>query len=96
VNEVLFGNVISAGLGQAPARQVAVGAGMKTHFLTRVRTNILDLPLSVSCTTINKVCASGMKTIMLGAQSIKTGDNQVVVCGGFESMSNVPYMMDPK
>jgi acetyl-CoA C-acetyltransferase len=81
VNEVLFGNVLQGGQGQAPARQVAVGA---------------DLPLSVSCTTINKVCASGMKTIILAAQSIKLGDTQVVVTGGYESMSNVPYILDPK
>jgi acetyl-CoA C-acetyltransferase len=81
VNEVLFGNVLQGGQGQAPARQVAMGA---------------KLPVSVPCTTINKVCASGMKTITLAAQSIKTGDNNVVVCGGYESMSNVPYMMDPR
>lgn len=81
VNEVLIGNVLQGGQGQAPARQVALGA---------------DLPVSVSCTTVNKVCASGMKTITMAAQSIKTGDNQVVVAGGYESMSNVPYIMDPR
>lgn len=76
VQEVFFGNVVSANLGQAPARQAALGAG---------------LPLSVPCTTVNKVCASGMKSIMFGAQSIMLGYNDVVVVGGMESMSNIPY-----
>jgi acetyl-CoA C-acetyltransferase len=76
VNEVLMGNVVSAGLGQAPARQAALGAG---------------IPEGVPCTTINKVCASGMKTIMFGAQSIMLGQNDIVVTGGMESMSNIPY-----
>ncbi len=76
VNEVLFGNVISSGLGQAPARQAAIGAGIGHE---------------VPCTTVNKVCSSGMKTVMLGAQSIMLGINDIVVTGGMESMSNVPY-----
>jgi len=76
VEEVLMGNVISANLGQAPARQASVGAG---------------IPYSVPCTTINKVCSSGMKAVMFGAQSIMTGQNDVVVAGGMESMSNVPF-----
>lgn len=76
VNEVFMGNVISANLGQAPARQAAIGAGMGYH---------------VPCTTVNKVCASGMKAVMLAAQSIMLGINDVVVAGGMESMSNVPY-----
>lgn len=76
VDEVYFGQVLQAGAGQAPARQAALGAG---------------LPKSVICTTVNKVCASGMKAIMLGAQSIKCGDNQVVLAGGMESMSQVPW-----
>jgi len=76
VNEVFMGNVISAGLGQAPARQAAIGAG---------------LGYNVPCTTVNKVCASGMKSVMFGAQSIMLGINDVVVAGGMESMSNVPY-----
>jgi acetyl-CoA C-acetyltransferase len=76
VEEVLMGNVISANLGQAPARQAAIGAG---------------IGYQVPCTTINKVCSSGMKAIMFGAQSIMTGQNDVVVAGGMESMSNVPY-----
>jgi len=76
VNEVFMGNVISAGLGQAPARQAAIGAG---------------LGYNVPCTTVNKVCASGMKSVMFGAQSIMLGINEVVVAGGMESMSNVPY-----
>ena len=76
VEEVILGNVVSAGMGQAPARQAAIYAG---------------LPESVCCTTVNKVCASGMKTIMLAAQQIMLGQRNVVVCGGFESMSNIPY-----
>lgn len=78
VNEVLFGNVVSAGLGQAPATQVAAGAG---------------LGFEIPCTIINKVCASGMKAIMLGAESIMLGLNDVVVTGGMESMSNIPYYL---
>ncbi|KAG9153401.1 hypothetical protein Leryth_025530 [Lithospermum erythrorhizon] len=75
VQEVVFGNVLSANLGQAPARQAALGAG---------------LPDTVSCTTVNKVCASGMKATMLAAQTIQLGINDVVVAGGMESMSNCP------
>ncbi|MCS6916101.1 MAG: acetyl-CoA C-acyltransferase [Chitinophagales bacterium] len=78
VQEVYMGNVLSANLGQAPAQQVSIAAGIPTH---------------VPCTTVNKVCASGMKAIMLGAQSIMTGINEVVVCGGMESMSNAPYYL---
>ena len=78
VQEVFFGNVISAGLGQAPATQVAVGAG---------------LGYEIPCTLVNKVCASGMKAIMLGAQSIMLGQNDVVVAGGTESMSNIPFYL---
>lgn len=76
VDEVFMGNVISANLGQAPARQASIGAGIGTN---------------VPCTTINKVCASGMKSVMLGAQGIMLGHNDVVVAGGMESMSNIPY-----
>ncbi len=79
VNEVFMGNVLQAGVGQAPARQAALGAG---------------LPNSVPCTTVNKVCASGMKAIMLGAQSILAGDNQIVVAGGMENMSQTPHYID--
>lgn len=75
VQEVFFGNVLSANLGQAPARQAALGAG---------------IPNTVICTTVNKVCASGMKAVMLAAQSIQLGINDVVVAGGMESMSNAP------
>uniref|UniRef100_A0A1D1ZL17 Putative acetyl-CoA acetyltransferase, cytosolic 2 n=1 Tax=Anthurium amnicola TaxID=1678845 RepID=A0A1D1ZL17_9ARAE len=75
VQEVFFGNVLSANLGQAPARQAALGAG---------------IPNTVVCTTINKVCASGMKATMLAAQTIQLGVNDVVVAGGMESMSNAP------
>ena len=78
VNEVFLGNVVSAGLGQAPARQAAIGAG---------------IGYNVPCTTVNKVCSSGMKTVMLGAQSIMLGINDVVVTGGFENMSSVPYYL---
>lgn len=76
VNEVYMGNVLSANLGQAPARQAAIGAGIGHN---------------VPCTTVNKVCSSGMKSVMLGAQSIMLGINDVVVAGGMESMSNVPF-----
>ncbi|XP_010538441.1 PREDICTED: probable acetyl-CoA acetyltransferase, cytosolic 2 isoform X2 [Tarenaya hassleriana] len=75
VEEVFFGNVLSANLGQAPARQAALGA---------------RIPHSVICTTVNKVCASGMKAVMIAAQSIQLGLNDVVVAGGMESMSNAP------
>ncbi|KAJ7960238.1 Acetyl-CoA acetyltransferase [Quillaja saponaria] len=75
VQEVFFGNVLSANLGQAPARQAALGAG---------------IPNLVVCSTVNKVCASGMKATMLAAQSIQLGINDVVVAGGMENMSNVP------
>lgn len=75
VQEVFFGNVLSANLGQAPARQAALGAG---------------IPNSVVCTTINKVCSSGMKATMIAAQSIQSGVNDIVVAGGMESMSNAP------
>ena len=78
IQELFFGNVISSGLGQAPATQVAVGAG---------------LGYNIPTTLVNKVCASGMKAIMLGAQSIMLGHNEVVVAGGMESMSNIPYYL---
>ncbi|KAI5059217.1 hypothetical protein GOP47_0025536 [Adiantum capillus-veneris] len=78
VEEVFFGNVLSGNLGQAPARQAALGAG---------------IPHSVVCTTVNKVCASGMKAMMLAAQTIQLGHNDVVVAGGMESMSNAPYYL---
>jgi acetyl-CoA C-acetyltransferase len=78
VQELIFGNVLSAGLGQAPATQVAVGAG---------------LGYEIPCTLVNKVCASGMKAMMLGAQSIMLGQNDLVVAGGMESMSNTPYYL---
>lgn len=76
VNEVYMGNVLQANLGQAPARQAAMFAG---------------IPQDVPCTTINKVCSSGMKSIMLAAQSIMCGDNDVVIAGGMENMSSVPH-----
>ncbi len=76
VEEVLMGNVISANLGQAPARQAALSAG---------------IGYNVPCTTINKVCASGMKAVMFGAQAIQLGQAGLVVAGGMESMSNIPY-----
>ena len=79
VDDVLMGCVIQANVGQAPARQAAKFAG---------------LPNEVNCTTINKVCASGMKSISLGAQSIKTGDADIVIAGGMESMSNVPFYIE--
>ncbi len=76
VDEVLMGNVVQAGVGQAPARQAAIFAG---------------LPNTVPCTTVNKVCASGMKAIMQGAQAIQSGDAEVVVAGGMENMSLIPH-----
>ncbi len=76
VNEVFIGNVVSANLGQAPARQAAIGAG---------------IGYNVPCTTVNKVCSSGMKSVILGAQSIMLGINDVVVTGGMENMSDIPY-----
>ncbi|MBP7809765.1 MAG: acetyl-CoA C-acyltransferase [Bacteroidia bacterium] len=79
VTEVFMGSVLQANLGQAPARQAAKFAG---------------LPDSVHCTTVNKVCASGMKAIMLGAQSIMLGENDVVIAGGMENMSQVPYYLE--
>jgi acetyl-CoA C-acetyltransferase len=77
VDEVIMGNVVSAGLGQNPARQAAVHA---------------KVPFGVGSFTVNKVCGSGLKAVMLAAQSIKAGDNEVVVAGGMESMSNAPYL----
>lgn len=79
VQEVYMGNVLSAGMGQAPATQAMLGAG---------------IPNTVPSTTVNKVCASGSKAIMLAAQSIMMGINDVVVAGGMESMSNIPYYLD--
>lgn len=76
VEEVFMGNVVQAGVGQAPARQAALGAG---------------IPNTVPCTTVNKVCASGMKALMNAAQAIALGDVSVVVAGGMESMSNIPH-----
>jgi acetyl-CoA C-acetyltransferase len=77
VEEVYLGNVVQAGVGQSPARQVALAAGLKS---------------SSDATTINKVCASGMKSIMLAAQAIRAGDRSVVAAGGMESMSNAPWV----
>jgi acetyl-CoA C-acetyltransferase len=76
VDEVYMGNVVSAGLGQAPARQAAIFAG---------------IPSTVPCTTVNKVCSSGMKSIMLAAQTIALGDAEIVVAGGMENMSSIPH-----
>jgi acetyl-CoA C-acetyltransferase len=78
IDEVYFGNVLQAGLGQAPARQAAIFAG---------------LPNTTPCTTINKVCASGMKSVALGASSIMLGNNDMVVTGGMENMSQVPHYL---
>lgn len=79
VQEVIMGNVLTAGEGQAPARQAALFAG---------------LPDSVECMTINKVCGSGLKAVMLAAQAIQLGDADVIVAGGMESMSNAPYLLE--
>ena len=78
VDEVLMGCVLPAGVGQAPARQAALAAG---------------IPKSVGCTTVNKMCGSGMKTVMLGYDSIVAGTNSVVAAGGMESMTNAPYLL---
>lgn len=78
VQEVFMGNVVQAGVGQAPARQAALGAG---------------IPDTVPCTTVNKVCASGMKAVMCAAQTILLGDADIVVAGGMESMSNIPHYL---
>jgi acetyl-CoA C-acetyltransferase len=79
IDEVFMGNVLQAGVGQAPARQAALGAGLGQN---------------VPATTVNKVCASGMKAIMFGTQSILAGDNEIVVVGGMENMSQVPHYLD--
>ncbi|MBS1594606.1 MAG: acetyl-CoA C-acyltransferase [Bacteroidetes bacterium] len=79
VDEVIMGNVIQANTGQAPARQSALAAGVH---------------VGATCTTVNKVCASGMKAVIFGAQSIMLGDKDIVVAGGMESMTNAPYMLD--
>src|SRR5438445_3631474 len=78
VDEVFMGNVVQAGVGQAPARQSALGAG---------------IPNSVPCTTVNKVCGSGLKSVMLAATQIAAGEARLVVAGGMESMSNAPYLV---
>jgi len=79
VEEVIMGNVLSAGLGQAPARQASFGAG---------------LPHGVGCTTINKVCGSGLKAVMLAGQAVQLDDAEIIVAGGMESMSNAPYLLE--
>ena len=78
IDEVIMGNVLSAGLGQAPARQAALGAG---------------IPNSVGCTTINKMCGSGLKAVMLAHDLIRAGTNKIMVAGGMESMTNAPYLL---
>src|SRR5436190_1937233 len=79
VDEVIFGNVVGAGLGQNVARQVTIGAG---------------LPNTIGATTVNKVCGSGLKAVMLAAQAVQCGDAAVVVAGGAENMSRTPYLLD--
>src|SRR5688572_9399812 len=78
IDEVIFGNVLSAGVGQAPARQAALGAG---------------LPPTIAAVTINKVCGSGLKAVMLADQAIRCGDARVIVAGGMESMSRAPHLL---
>ena len=78
INEVIIGNVLSAGIGQAPARQAAIFGG---------------LPVSVECMTINKVCGSGLKAVMLAEQAIKCNDAEIILAGGMESMSNAPFLL---
>jgi len=79
VDEVIMGNVLSAGLGQAPARQASIGAG---------------LPYGVNCLTVNKVCGSGLKAVMLAAQAISLGDADIIIAGGMENMSRSPYLLE--
>jgi len=79
VDEVIMGNVIGAGLGQNPARQAAIHAG---------------IPVSVGSTTVNKVCGSGLKSVMFGANAIKAGEHEIIVAGGMESMTNAPYLLE--
>ena len=81
IDEVIMGNVLSAGIGQAPARQASIFAGF---------------PNSIECLTINKMCGSGLKAVMLGAQAISCGDADIIVVGGMESMSNTPYYLPPQ
>jgi acetyl-CoA C-acetyltransferase len=78
IDEVIMGNVLSSGLGQAPARQSAIFGG---------------LPEKVECLTINKMCGSGLKAVMLAQQAIQSGDADVIIAGGFESMTNAPYIL---
>ena len=78
VDEIIMGNVLSAGMGQAPARQAALGSG---------------LPDTVECLTINKMCGSGLKAVMLASQAIQTNDANVIIAGGFENMSLSPYIL---
>ncbi|MBO0796797.1 MAG: acetyl-CoA C-acyltransferase, partial [Ktedonobacteraceae bacterium] len=78
IDEVIMGNVVSAGVGQSPARQAAIHA---------------DLPVEIPAFTINKVCGSGLKAVMLAAQAIRAADAQAFVAGGMESMSNAPYLL---
>lgn len=79
IDEVIMGNVLTAGMGQAPARQAALFAG---------------LPEKTECMTVNKVCGSGLKSVMLAAQAIQTGNAEIIIAGGQESMSNTPYILD--
>ncbi|MEK7743447.1 MAG: beta-ketoacyl synthase N-terminal-like domain-containing protein, partial [Elusimicrobiota bacterium] len=79
VAEVVMGNVLSAGIGQAPARQASIAAG---------------LPVSTGATTVNKVCGSGMKAVMLASQSLALGDASIAVAGGMEAMSKAPYLLE--
>src|ERR1700756_4083404 len=78
IQEVIMGCVLPAGLGQAPARQAALGAGV---------------PASTPATTINKMCGSGLKAVMMAADQIRTGETEIVVAGGLESMTNAPYLL---
>src|SRR3990172_8950899 len=78
IEEVIMGNVVSAGLGQNPARQAAIYAG---------------IPYDVGSITVNKVCGSGLKAVMLGSSSIKAGDSQIIVTGGMENMSAAPHLI---
>lgn len=92
VQEVLMGNVCTAGVGQAPATQAALGAGKNINLIFEININ-KGLSDKTPCTVLNKVCASGMKSVMYAAQTIMTGQLECIVAGGMESMSNIPYYL---
>lgn len=96
VNEVIMGTVCQAGQGQNPTRQASLGGGkliILSHSHLFLHFFFLGIGINVPCTTINKVCSSGLKSVVYGAMSVGLGINQTVVTGGFESMTNAPFLM---